>query len=223
MVRRLVPLSALALTFALLAQAQDSKDAKDKEKEKKDEAPKSNIVKAPEGWKYVKAKDMSHAFLIPRDVKSEERNDGTFKNGGFTGKTASYIATTKDGMTYVVVQTNLGGPATKDMKIKDVYDLMYDADKSEKGVKISEPKEITVGKRKGQEYFVTEKDSVRRVVTVVVPGRVIQLAVESDKRDKLTTKDCDTFLTSLILYSPPKKDADKKDADKKDPPNKDDK
>ena len=40
------------------------------------------------------------------------------------------------------------------------------------------------------------------LVTVVVPGRVIQLAAESDKRDKLTTKDCDTFLTSLILYSP---------------------
>ena len=51
-------------------------------------------------------------------------------------------------------------------------------------------------------------------VTVVVPGRVIQLVAEGDKRDKLTTKDCDTFLTSLILYAPPKKDAEKKAAKK---------
>ncbi|HJZ89796.1 MAG TPA: hypothetical protein VKE40_02915 [Gemmataceae bacterium] len=220
MVRRFLPMLALVLTVSLLASGQEAKDGKDKEKDKdkKDEAPKSNIVKAPEGWKYVKAKDMSHAFLVPREVKSEERSEGSFKSGDFSGKTATYVATLKDGRTLVVVQTNLGGPGTKDMKIKDVYDLMYDADKAEKGVKISEPKEITVGKRKGQEYFVTDKDSVRRVVTVVVPGRVIQLVVEADKREKLMEKDCDTFLTSLILYAPPKKDAKKDEAPKKEPP-----
>jgi hypothetical protein len=211
---RIAPILALMFVVALLARAQDGKD---KDKDKKEDPPKTTTVKAPDGWKYVKAKDMSHAFLIPRDVKSEERSEGTFKNEGLSGKTATYIATTKDGLTFVVVQTNLGGPATKDLKIKDVYDLLYDADKSEKGVKISEPKEIQVGRRKGQEYFVTEKDSVRRVVTVVVAGRAIQLAVESDKREKLLHKDCDTFLTSLMLYSPPKKEADKKDPPKKDP------
>lgn len=215
MIRRCALLFALLFVIGLVASGQDTKDGKDKDK--KEEPPKSNIIKAPDGWKYVKAKDMSHAFLIPRDVKSEERNEGSFKSGGFTGKTATFVATTKDGLTLVVVQTNLGGPATKDMKINDVYDLMYDADKEGKGVKISEPKEITVGKRKGREYFVTEKGAVRRIVTVVVPGRVIQLMVEGEKKDMLTTKDCDTFLTSLVLYSPPKKETDKKDGDKKEP------
>jgi hypothetical protein len=216
---------ALALLFALVASvslAQDKKDEPKKDELKKDDT-KPGIVKAPDGWKFVKAKDASHAFLIPRDVKSEESSEGTFKSGGFSGKTARHVAEGKDARTFVIVQTNLGGPATKDFKITDVYDLMYESDKAEKGVAITESKEITVGKRKGREWFVTDKESVRRVVTVVVPGRVIQLAVEVDKksRDKLADKDSDTFLTTLILYASPKKD-EKKDAPKTEP-KKDDK
>jgi len=199
---------ALAVLFALTA---GLAAAQDKKADPKKVETKPGVVKAPDGWKYVKAKDASHAFLIPRDVKSEESSAGNFKSGGFSGKTATHVAGGKDGRTFIIVQTNLGGPATKGLKIGDVYDLMYEADKSEKGVSISEAKEITVGRRKGREWVVTDKDSVRRVVTVVVQGRVIQLAVEADKksRDKLTDKASDTFLTSLILYAPPKKDAPK--------------
>jgi hypothetical protein len=212
MLRRSLPVVAFALVLVLWVHAQEPKGDTGKDKK---EAPKP--LKAPEGWKYVRSQDKSHAFLIPRNTQGEERSEGTFKAAGFAGKTATFVAHLPDGRTFVVVQTNLSGPATKDMKINDVYDLIYDADKSEKGTKISEPKEIQVGVRKGREYFVTEKGTVRRVVTVVVRGRVIQLAVEAEKRAQLMDKNCDTFLTSLVLYSTtPAKAGAKKDDAKKD-------
>src|SRR5262249_32010064 len=119
-------------------------------------------------------------------------------------------ATLNDGRVFVVVQIYLGGPATKEMKINDVYDLFYDADKSEPGTKISEPKPIAmvIGGVKGREYFVTEKGEAKRIVTVVVKGRARQPTAPADKRNKLTDKDAETFLTSLVLYAP-KKPADK--------------
>ena len=89
MVRRFVLLPFLAFGFVLAAGAQDPKDTKD---EKKTEASKSTVIKAPEGWKFIKAKDGSYAFLIPKDVKSEKTSEGTFKNGGFNGKKDEFSA-----------------------------------------------------------------------------------------------------------------------------------
>jgi hypothetical protein len=201
----------LVLAAVPAAYSQDTKDSKGGDSK---EPPKPRTVKAPEGWKFVKPKDKYFSFLVPRDVEGEELNDGNFKSGGFVGKTTTYIASLKDGRKFLVQQTLLGGPATKDMKISDVYELFYESDKGEKGTRISEPKEVTVGVRKGQEYFVTEKGTVRRVVTVVVRERAFQLMAIADKRDKLADKDCDTFLTSLILQAMPKKEAPKPPADK---------
>ncbi len=197
MVRWFALAAGLVLAVGLEADAQDPKpgDAKD--------APRPKI-KAPDGWKFVKPKDKYFSFLVPRDVTSEELNDGSFKSGEFVGKTTTYVASLKDGRHFVVVQTILGGPGIKGMTVKDLYELMYEGDKGEKGTRISEPKEIVVGVRKGQEYFVTEKGKVRRVVTVVLRDRAFQLFAVADKRDKLTDKDCDTFLTSLILQAMPK-------------------
>jgi hypothetical protein len=204
--------AGLVLAAGIGAEAQD---AKDKTPDSKGDAPKAKTIKAPDGWKFVKPKDKYFSFLVPRDVESEELSDGSFKTGGFVGKKTTYSATLKDGRQFTVLQLTLGGPATKDMKINDVYELLYEGDKGEKGTKISEPKEIVVGVRKGQEYFVTEKGSVRRVVSVVVTGRAFQLSAVADKREKLTDKTCDTFVTSLILQAIPKPPApEKKDAPK---------
>jgi hypothetical protein len=220
MVRRITLVVLVCVAGGLAAWAQDPKD---KPADPKTDAPKSKTIKAPEGWKFVKPKDKYFSFLVPRDVASEELNDGSFKAGGFVGKKTTYSATLKDGRDFVVVMTMLGGPATKDMKVNDVYDLLYEGDKGEKGTRISEPKEITVGVRKGREYFVTEKGTVRRVVSVVVPGRAFQFNAVADKREKVTDKDSDTFLTSLILQAMPKpgtpdKKDEKKDAAKPQPP-----
>ena len=203
-----LPALLAAVAFATTAAAQDPKPA-----DKKPSDP--GVLTAPDGWKYVKSGDKSFAFLLPRDCASERSEDGNFKQEGFSGKTKAFIATTKDGKEFAVLQMNLGGPATKDMKIDDVYDLMYDSDKSGVGTKISEPKPIVVGKLKGYEYVVTDKGQpARRVVTVVVKGRVVQSSVTAPRRDQLTTPDAQTFLTSLVLYATaPKKPADK--ADKK--------
>lgn len=205
--------AGLVLAAGLGAVAQDPKD---KTPDAKGDAPKSKTVKAPEGWKFVKPKEKYFSFLVPKDVIGEEFSDGSFKRAGFVGKTTTYSATVEGGREFIAIQTMLGGPATKDMKINDVYDLFYEADKGERGTKISEPKEIQVGVRKGHEYFVTEKGTVRRVVTVVVPGRTIQLIAVADKKDKVTDKMCDTFVTSLLLQAVPKPAAPEKKDEKKD-------
>jgi hypothetical protein len=219
MIRWFVLAAGLVLLANLGADAQDPKDAKPGDSK---DAPKSKTVTAPPGWKFVKPKDKYFAFLVPKDLESESTNEGNFKNGGFTGKTTTFVGSLKDGRQFVVQQTILGGPATKDMKISDVYELFYEADKGEKGTRISEPKEITVGVRKGQEYFVTEKGVVRRVVNVVVRDRAFQLVAIADKKDKVTDKDCETFLTSLMLQKLPTPGApaapDKKEPEKKPAP-----
>jgi hypothetical protein len=211
---------SLAAVFALaLGLAVDAQDSKDPKAADSKAAPKSKTVTAPEGWKFVKPKDKYFAFLVPKDVESESLNDGSFKSGELSGKTTGYHASLKDGRQFIVVQTVLSGPAIKDMTIKDVYELLYENDKGEKGTRISEPKEITVGVRKGQEYFVTEKGTVRRVVSVVMRDRAFQLIAIATKREKVTDKDCDTFLTSLMLQAIPKPATpDKKEPEKKDAP-----
>lgn len=202
---------AIALSFILVAvvRADDPKPDKPAEKPKV----KMDFDKIPDGWHLVKAKDGSHGFLMPKELASEETSSGDFKAEGFTGKRQIFTANLKDGRVFVVAQVYLGGPATKDMKINDVYDLFYDADKSEPGTKISEPKPIAleIGGLKGKEYFITDKEGVKRVVTLVVKGRVLQLIAAADKREKLMDKDATTFLTSLVLYRAPQKPPEKKD------------
>jgi hypothetical protein len=201
---------------ALLAAAQEPKQDPpkgDKEKPK--------VVKAPDGWRFVKPKDQSYAVLFPRDVDGQEQTERSFKQNGFIGKSQINSCTLKDGRELIVIGTTLSGPATKDLKINDVYDLFYDLDK-EPGAKLSEPKEVPVGVRKGREHYVTKKTEVERNVVVVVRGRVYQLVVIAKTKEATQDKTADTFLTSLILYAPKKddkgKDAEKKDKAKAPPP-----
>jgi hypothetical protein len=212
---RFAPALALVVSLAAAsAQEPETKDAKPK--------PAPKTVKAPGGWLFHKAKDGSYSVLFPKDRAGLSHSDRSFSQGGFSGKQQVMQCTLKDGRELVVIGTALGGPATKDMKIGDVYDLMYDLDK-EPGAKLSEPKEIQVGVRKGREHFVTKKDGVERNVVVVVRGRVYQLVVLAKDRKGTTDATADTFLTSLILHAPARPnpaDPAKKPADapKKDGP-----
>src|SRR4051812_11544178 len=115
----------LSLVFIIAVRADDPKPDKPAEKPKV----KMDFDKIPDGWHLVKAKDGSHGFLMPKDLAGEETSSGDFKAVGFTGKRQVLSATLKDGRVFVVSQIYLGGPATKEMKIGDVYDLFYDADK----------------------------------------------------------------------------------------------
>jgi hypothetical protein len=196
------PLSAVVLFAAASALAAQAPDTPPKA------APKSKTVKAPEGWLFHNAKDRSYAVLFPKERAGLANSDRSFKSGGFVGKSQVMQCTLKDGRQLVVIGTALGGPATKGMKIGDVYDLMYDLDK-EPGAKLSEPKEIQVGVRKGREHYVTSKGTVQRIVVVVVRGRVYELLVEAKDRAGTQDKTADTFLTSLILHAPKKAPAKK--------------
>jgi hypothetical protein len=203
-------LAAALLTAAATAQEPKKTDPKDSPKD----APK--VIKAPEGWGFHKAKDGSYSVLFPKDREGISNSDRSFNQGGFAGKQQVMACNLKDGRELVVIGTALGGPATKDLKINDVYDLMYDLDK-QPGNKLSEPKEIQVGVRKGKEYYVTRKGEVERNVVVVVRGRVYQLVVTAKDRKLTEDKTSDIFLTSLILHAP-KKEPDKKGpAEKKEP------
>jgi hypothetical protein len=211
--------SRAVLALALFAAATAAQDPKTNPKSdpKSDEKPAPKVIKAPEGWGFHKAKDGSYSVLFPKDRAGISNSERTFNQNGFIGKQQVMACTLKDGRELVVIGTALGGPATKDLKISDVYDLMYDLDK-QPGNKLSEPKEIQVGVRKGQEYFVTRKGEVERNVVVVVRGRVYQLVVTAKDRKGTADKTADTFLTSLILHAP-KKEPDKKAAPaKKDKP-----
>lgn len=201
--RALVVLLLAAATAA--AQDPPKTDPKDPPKD----APK--VIKAPDGWLFNKAKDASYSVLFPKDREGVSHSERSFSQGGFTGKQQVITCNLKDGRDMVVIGTTLGGPATKDLKIGDVYDLMYDLDK-QPGAKLSEPKEITVGVRKGKEYFVTRKGETERNVVVVVKGRVYQLLVTSKDRKLTEDKVSDTFLTSLILHAPKPKEPEKKPA-----------
>jgi hypothetical protein len=206
--------SVLTLGLALrIVVAQEPEKKTDQPKE----APKT--VKAPEGWLFHKAKDGSYSVLFPKDRAGLSNSERSFNQNGFSGKQQVLQCTLKGDRELVVIGTALGGPATKNMKIGDVYDLMYDLDK-EPGTKLSEPKEIQVGVRKGREHFVTKKDGVERNVVVVVKGRVYQLVVMAKDRKGTTDEIADTFLTSLILHAPKPNPAApaKKDAPKKEGP-----
>jgi hypothetical protein len=191
---RIAPALVVALAWGIVCAQEPEKKAGETK-----EAPKT--VKAPEGWLFHRAKDNSYSVLFPKDRAGLSNSDRSFNQNGFSGKQQVLQCTLKDGRELVVIGTALGGPATKDMKINDVYDLMYDLDK-EPGAKLSEPKEIQVGVRKGREHFVTKKDGVERNVVVVVRGRVYQLVVLAKDRKGTTDSIADTFLTSLILHAP---------------------
>ena len=201
---RSATLAALLVASLGLAQDPPKTDPKDPPKD----APKT--IKAPEGWLFHKAKDASYSVLFPKDRDGISNSERSFEQGGLKGKQQVITCSLKDGRERVVIGTALGGAATKDLKIKDVYDLMYDLDK-QPGNKLSEPKEIVVGVRKGQEYFVTRKGEVERNVVVVVKGRVYQLLIAAKDRKGTEDKMADTFLTSLILHAPKPKEPGKTD------------
>jgi len=207
MKRMLLPI-AVSFAVTTAVRADDPKPDKPTGKPKV----KMDFDKIPDGWHLKKAKDGSHGFLMPKDLASEETSSGDVKAEGLNLKRQIFSATLKDGRAFVVAQVYLSGPATKDMKTNDIYDLFYDADKSEPGTKISEPKPITmeIGGLKGKEYFLTDKEGVKRVVTLVVKGRVLQTIVAADTREKTMDTDATTFLTSIVLYRPaPPKPAEK--------------
>ncbi len=217
---RLLSACALVPALVLLAAAQDPpKQDPPKQEPPKDKA-EPKTVKAPEGWLFVKPKDGLYRFLFPKDTKSKETSDRTFNAKDISGKSHISQCTLKDGRELAVVATDLRGPALKDMKIDDVYDLMYDADK-EPGAKLSEPQEIQVGRLKGREHYVTKKGEAMRVVVVVVRGRVYQLVVSAPTKKETQDKIADTFVTSLYLYPPkakPKEPPKDKDKEKNGPP-----
>ena len=184
--------------------------------EPKNAAP--ELPKAPDGWKYVAAKDGTYQFLFPDETKGSGTRERTFRGGGLSGKTQINYCVTKDDLGLAVEATNLAGPALKGLKIGDVYNIMIDAAK-EGGNQVSEPKEFPVGKLKGRELFVTNDKGTRRVVLIVVKGRVYELSAASQDKDKTTSETADTFLKSLVITpkAPPSTDAGKESA-KPEPP-----
>src|ERR1700756_5714584 len=93
---------ALCLTVA---------NAQDSGKSSPDQA-----LKAPEGWKYVTAKDGSYQFLFPNDTTASGSRDQTSRRGGLNSRTQINYCTLKDGTGLVVAASNLSGPAPKGLK-----------------------------------------------------------------------------------------------------------
>jgi hypothetical protein len=208
--------TALACVLALLVVAAvGAQDQEKKTEPPKGTPPTSRTFKAPEGWRFHKSKDGSYSVLFPNEREGLAHSERSFNSKGFVGKQQVMQCSLKDGRDLLVIGTALGGPATKDMKIGDVYDLMYELDMGP-GVKLSEPQEIQVGVRKGKEYFVIKKKEAERNVVVVVRGRVYQLVVTAKDKKATQDKTADIFLTSLLLHAPQKKEPDKKaDQEKK--------
>src|SRR5262249_39352709 len=150
-------LLALLLVGAVGAQTQEKKTEPPKDAPK----PVSKTFKAPEGWRFHKSKDGSYSVLFPNEREGLANSERAFNTKGFVGKQQVMQCTLKDGRDLLVIGTALGGPATKDMKINDVYDLMYELDMGP-GVKLSEPQEIQVGVRKGREYYGIKKNEAER-------------------------------------------------------------
>jgi len=194
----------LAASVAV-AGAQDAKEAS------------SERPKAPEGWKYVVAKDNSYQFLFPTKTARTGTRERTMNTGGLSGRVQANYCTLRDGMTMTAEATNLSGAALKGLKIADVYKLVLDGEKKDGG-EMSEPAEVMVGKLKGQEYTVTSPTSSRRSVLIVVKGRIYHLTVAAKDNAALTSPTADTFLKSLFVVArtaPTKdtpKDKDKTDA-----------
>jgi hypothetical protein len=170
----------------------------------------AGVPKAPKGWKYIAAKDGSYQFLFPTDTPRQGSRERSFQRGDLRGKSQSNYCVLRDGTLLTVTVTDLDGAALQGLKVRQVYDILIDADK-EGNNEVSEPQDVMLGQLKAKEYVVTDSRSVRRVVLSVGKGRVYQLSVAAANKAKTTGETADTFLKSLTVTS---KDAPDKDGDK---------
>src|SRR5438128_3306779 len=150
----------LALSFAVLALAQDAKW----------EPP-----AAPEGWKAVASRDGRFRFAVPKDAKGSGTRDRTFSTRGFRAVIQMNYARLKDGTNLEAGAASLSGAELRGKTVDQVLDAIIDVEKEE-GFKVSEPKEVTVGDIKAREYRMNNDKVWKRSGIFGVKPRV--LAVE---------------------------------------------
>jgi|GEM_PF-4054585 len=156
--------------------------------------------RAPEGWKYITAKDGSYQFLFPNETMNSGSREQTSRRAGLASRSQINYCTLKDGTGLVIAASNLSGPALRGLKIGDVYDMMIDGIK-DGGNEVSEPKEVPIGNLKGREYIITKGTDIQRKVLLVVKGRVYEMTVLARDKEKTSNATADTFLKSLTLIA----------------------
>jgi hypothetical protein len=163
--------------------------------------PEDQQPKAPDGWKYITGKDGSYQYLFPEKPKRSGSRQSSSNRGGLSIKSQVNYCELADGTALLISVEKLSGPALKNLKISQVYNLLVDGLKAD-GYDVSEPNEFLIGKRKGREYFLTKGPIVQRKVLLILPdGRVVDQAVVAGTKDKVTDARADTFLKSLVLFA----------------------
>jgi hypothetical protein len=150
----------------------------------------------------VSAADGSYQFLFPTDAARSGSRERTFTRAGVKGRAQVNYCILKDNTTLQMSAISLSGAALKGLKIGDVYNIIIDAEK-DAGATVSEPTEVMVGTLKGREYSATTARGARRMILVVVKGRVYQLSVEAADKDKTQGEVPDTFLKSVVFTAKP--------------------
>src|SRR5438105_1089484 len=117
--RLAVPFACLAA--ALAAAADDPKPAAPAQGKPDAKSPPKEPPPAPDGWKYVEAKDKSYQFLFPTDTRRAGSRESTSKRGGLNLKQQVNYAVLKDGTEFSVTGTKMSGAALKGLTIGDVY------------------------------------------------------------------------------------------------------
>jgi hypothetical protein len=172
--------------------------------------PATEAPKAPKGWKYIAAKDGSYQFLFPTDTTRQGSLEKSFQRGDLRRRSQRNYCVLRDGTLMTISVADLDGAALQGLKVRQVYDILIDADK-EGGSEVSEPPDIMLGQLKAKEYVVTKGRSIRRVVLSVGKGRVYQLSVAAGNKAHTTSETADTFLKSLTVGT---KEAPDKEGDK---------
>jgi hypothetical protein len=153
---------------------------------------------APDGWKYVASSDGVYRFVAPKDTKRTSTRDRTMTINRVRARINAFLFVLKDDTVLKVESLALSGAALRGVKVSDVLDSILSEMKGE-GFSASEPKEVTVGDVKANEYRLSKKGQDRRVVLFHAQGRVFVLEVASADPKALDTKTADTFLKSLVL------------------------
>jgi hypothetical protein len=182
-------LSVAILLSALAAGARGAGDSPAKE------------PKAPDGWKYITGKDGTYRFLFPEKTTSSGARSQNSNQQGLASKAQINYCELADGMALLISAEKLSGPALKNLKISEVYQLVV-AGIKEKGYSVSDPKEFVLAGQKAREYFLTKDQMVQRKILLILrDGRVFDLTVVAGDKAKVTSPMADTFLKSLVLVA----------------------
>jgi len=161
--------------------------------------PSAKEPKAPDGWKYVTGKDGTYRFLFPEKTTSSGARSQSSNQGGLASKAQINYCELADGMALLISAEKLSGPALKNLKISEVYQLVVEGIK-EKGYKVSDPKEFVLAGQKAKEYFLTKDQMIQRKILLILrDGRVFDLTVVAGDKAKVTSPLANTFLKSLVL------------------------